>query len=309
MPELFPDLNPIRHGWLPVGDGHSLHWEISGNLKGKPVVWLHGGPGSSASPMHRRFFDPDRFLIIQYDQRGCGSSRSVHPLEQNQTADLVEDLERLRQFFGLNTWSVVGGSWGGALALAYAQKYAFVVEHLLLRSPFLCSPAEIDHFMNHPPAACLTHWQALKSHLPLNSSESLLAFGHRVFCEQNNLVSQSALAMSWSQYESAMNDYPAPAQALQLDSGVSQIPRYQIQCHYLMNHCFVTQDALLAPDNLNRMDITLIHGEDDALCPVTNSEAILAVVPGAKLVRLPGCGHALGTQPMQHAMLGAIASW
>ena len=106
-----------------------------------------------------------------------------------------------------------------------------------------------------------------------------------------------------------MNDYPAPAQALQLLSGVSQIPRYQIQCHYLMNHCFVTPDALLAPDNLNRMDITLIHGEDDALCPVSNSEAILAAAPGARLVRLPGCGHALGTQPMQQALLGAIASW
>lgn len=309
MLELFPDLTPIRQGWLPVDDGHTLHWEMSGNLKGEPVVWLHGGPGSSASPMHRRFFDPARFLIIQYDQRGCGSSRSVSPLEHNQTTDLVADLERLRQFFGLNTWSVVGGSWGGALALAYAQQHARAIDHFLLRSTFLCSPEEIDRFMNHPPAACRDPWQALNRHLPANSSESLLAFGYRIFCQENDVARQAALALSWAQYESAMNAYPEPVTEFQLCSGEALISRYQIQCHYLFHHCFVTRDALLRPGTLNHMDVTLIHGEDDVLCPVTNSAAIKTIAPDAKLFRLMGCGHALTTQPMQQALLGAVASW
>lgn len=309
MSELFPELTPLRQGWLPVGGGHALHWEISGNLLGQPVVWLHGGPGSSASPMHRRFFDPERFLIIQYDQRGCGKSRSEHPLHHNQTADLVADLERLRKFFNIERWSIVGGSWGGALALAYAQNHADAIDHFLLRSPFLCSPAEIDQFMNHPPAACLEYWQDLNRLVPSDSQESLLAFGYRIFCRKNDAASQAALALTWAKYESAMNDFPQPIPEFQLSAGESLISRYQVQTHYLINHCFVKREDLIAPGQLRQMDITLIHGEDDALCPITNSDAILAVAPHAKLFRLKGCGHALNTQPMQQALSGAVANW
>jgi len=309
MIQLFPSPSPIRQGWLPVGDGHALHWEISGNIKGIPVVWLHGGPGSSSSPLHRCFFDPERFLIIQYDQRGCGKSRAQDPLVQNQTADLVADLELLRGLFGLSTWSVVGGSWGGALALAYAQKHSSVIDHLLLRSPFLCSATEIEQFMNHPPAACMPQWLALYKHLPKDSTESLLSFGHRVFCQEHDLASQSALALSWARYESAMNAYPEPAPEFLLQTGESLISRYQVQCHYLAHQCFVTRDDLLVAEPLNQLDMTLIHGQEDALCPVSNSLAIHAVTPGSTLIRLPGCGHELATQPMQQALLGAVAKW
>jgi proline iminopeptidase len=307
MIKLFPELSAFRQGWLPVGDGHALHWELSGNIRGKPVVWLHGGPGSCASPLHRRFFDPERFLIIQYDQRGCGKSRAVDPLLSNQTFDLVQDLERLREFLGLTTWSVVGGSWGGALALAYAQQYSARIEHLLLRSSFLCSPAEIDAFMNHPPASCLPQWQALNQQVPDTGTESLLDVGYRVFCLEHDVAVQSALALRWAQYESAMNAYPAAVPAWTLQTGESLITRYQVQCHYLFNKCFVTRDALLLPEALQKINLALIHGEQDALCPVNNSEAIHAIAPDSTLIKLPHCGHALDTQSMQQALLGAVA--
>jgi len=110
---LFPELSPFRQGWLAVGSGHEIHWEISGNPAGIPAVWLHGGPGSSASALHRRFFDPDRFMIVQFDQRGCGKSRPAGCLIENETSDLVSDIECLRSMLGISVWSVVGGSWGG----------------------------------------------------------------------------------------------------------------------------------------------------------------------------------------------------
>jgi proline iminopeptidase len=292
-----------------VGHGHTIHWELSGNNAGKPVVWLHGGPGSCASPLHRRFFDPERFLIIQYDQRGCGKSEAINPLVNNQTDELVQDLEQLREFLGLTSWSVVGGSWGGALALAYAQLYSARIEHLLLRSPFLCSPAEIEAFMNHPPAACLSQWHALNRQVPASSNESLLDFGYRVFCLERDVALQSALALRWAHYESAMNAYPEPAPEWALQTGESLIKRYQIQCHYLYHNCFVTRDALLRPDALKKIDLTLIHGEQDALCPVNNSDAIHAIAPDSRLIKLPHGGHELATQAMQQAMLGAVAGW
>ncbi len=309
MIELFPELPPIRQGWLPVGDGHALHWELSGNIKGIPVVWLHGGPGSCASPLHRRFFDPKRFLIIQYDQRGCGKSLATQVLTHNQTDDLVNDLEQLRHFLGLTTWSVVGGSWGGALALAYAQKYSAHIEHLLLRSPFLCSQAEIDGFMKHPPAACFAQWQAL-NHMGSDSrAETLLEFGYRVFCQDSDIAVQASLALRWARYESAMNAYPDAAPEWLLQTGEPLISRYQVQCHYLLNKCFVTREALLQPDALQHIDLSLIHGEDDALCPVNNSAAIHALAPASMLIRLPHCGHELATQSMQQALLDTIAGW
>lgn len=309
MTGLFPVLSPFRQGLLPVGDGHALHWELSGNIKGIPVVWLHGGPGSCASPLHRRFFDPERYLIIQYDQRGCGKSLATHALVRNETDDLVKDLELLREFLGLKGWSVVGGSWGGALALAYAQRYADRIEHLLLRSPFLCSPAEIDAFMHHPPAACLPYWQDLYGFVPDTRAETLLDYGYRVFCLEQDKALQSTLALSWARYEAAMNAYPDPAPELALETGESLIPRYQVQCHYLFNKCFTTRDALIQPDALGKTDLILIHGEQDALCPVSNSVAIHAAVPDSIMTRLPACGHELATPGMQQALLGAIARW
>jgi len=306
---LFPELSPFRQGWLAVGSGHEIHWEISGNPTGIPVVWLHGGPGSSASALHRRFFDPDRFMIVQFDQRGCGKSRPAGCLIENETSDLVNDIERLRTMLGISVWSVVGGSWGGALALAYAQRHRAAIAHLLLRSPFLCSAQEIDLFMRQPPRACQTSWARLMQAVPVSTNEDLLTYGHRIFCIEQDVESQLALARVWVQYESAMNAYPEQIEDVEVAHPSDLIARYQIQCHYLFNACFVSKASLLATEGLEGLKLTLIHGEQDALCPIANSYAIAQAAPGARLIALAGCGHALTTRPMQLALLGEVAKW
>lgn len=308
--KVFPDAPVLTEGWLDVGDGHAMHWQTSGNAEGKPVIWLHGGPGSSASPLHKRFFDPAKFWIIQYDQRGCGKSRPAGSIHANQTADLVQDIERLRSHLKVPRWSVVGGSWGGALALLYAQAHPEVVVRMLLRSPFLCTAAEIENFTEFPPAACRARWQVLKDQLPVNSEETILEFGYRVFCLENDATTQRRLALAWMAYEAAMNVFPQPA-ALSMGTfeDASLIARYRVQSHYLMHRCFVSRDLLAGIGALQELPLVLVHGDQDVLCPFANSLAIQRALPQARVVRVVGGGHDLTDEGVMAATFSAIQEW
>jgi proline iminopeptidase len=307
--KLFPEAQPVAQGWLEVGDGHEIHWQTSGNPEGWPVVWLHGGPGSSASPLHRRFFDPARYWIIQYDQRGCGRSRPAGGIERNETPDLIADIERLRTYFGLPRWSVVGGSWGGALALLYASAHPDRVERMLLRSPFLCTHTEIEDFMERPPEACRALWLNLKAQVPESSSLSILEYGYRVFCQGEHPQEQEALARAWMAYEAAMNMYPAQAPSLGAPDGAALIARYRIQSHYLLHRCFVQEDILAQSRALKAIPLTLVHGDLDALCPFANSLAIQHAVPQAKLIRVSGGGHDLTDPGLLEATFEGLKQW
>jgi proline iminopeptidase len=306
---LFPEMQPSAQGWLEVGDGHEIHWQTSGNPEGMPVVWLHGGPGSSASPLHRRFFDPARFWIIQYDQRGCGRSRPSGSVHRNETVDLIADIERLRQFLGVSRWSVVGGSWGGALALLYAFAHSDRVVRMLLRSPFLCTQSEIENFMEHPPKECRDRWMNLKTLVPPSSRQTILEYGYQVFCQRQDTQEQARLALAWMSYEAAMNVYPAKAPALDMANGIGLISRYRIQSHYLRHRCFVYEDLLAQPSVLKETPLTLVHGELDALCPYTNSLSIQRVAPQAKLGLVKGGGHDLTDPGMLSSTFGELELW
>jgi len=306
---LFPHAEPHKQGLLKLGDGHQMHWQASGNPVGVPVVWLHGGPGSSASPLHRRLFDPAKFLIIQYDQRGCGLSDSRGATQANTTPDLIEDIERLRQFLCVSQWHVVGGSWGGSLALLYVQSYSHVVEKVLLRSPFLCTASEIEGYMQSPPAQCLNLWQQIKKRLPPGSPETMLEFSYRVFCQEIDLPAQTRLAHAWVAYEAAMNSYPELAPKLGVLDDQALIARYKIQMHYLQHQCFVDQPILEHPQILQTLDLTLVHGDQDALCPFENSLTIQRAAPQAHLVRVAGVGHNMFDEQMLCAMLAQITNW
>ncbi|MCM0035780.1 MAG: alpha/beta fold hydrolase [Burkholderiaceae bacterium] len=307
--KLFAESPPSAQGWLAVGNGHQLYWQTSGNPEGIPVVWLHGGPGSSASPLHRRFFDPALFWIIQYDQRGCGRSLPAGEIHHNETVDLIADIERLREHFSLKSWAVVGGSWGGALALLYAQAHPERLTKMLLRSPFLCTQAEIENFMEHPPEGCRTRWEALQSLVPQHSGESILAFGYRVFCLEQDVQQQVELAQAWMAYEAAMNVYPAPAPTLGLTGNDTLIARYSIQSHYLWHRCFVGQNILAYSHRLSEIPLTLVHGDQDALCPFENSLEIQRAVPQTKLVRVKGGGHDLTDPGMLITTFQELACW
>lgn len=297
-----------RQGWLEVGQGHRIYWQTSGNPTGVPVVWLHGGPGSASSPLHRQVFDPTYFHIIQFDQRGCGQSQPAGLIVDNRTSDLVSDIEKLRLFLEIPNWHVVGGSWGGALALAYAHAHPYSIRNLLLRSTFLCSQQEVDAFLSTPPKQCESVWQKLMACVPA-TGEDLLSYGHRVFCLEDNQDEQSLLALAWARFESSMNAYPLTAPELELSSGATLVSRYRVQCHYLKHGCFTTRDALLNPNGLQELNVVVVHGSDDAVCPFENSQAIKKAMPQATLVSVPDCGHDLTHPAMFAAIKHAIAQW
>lgn len=307
--ELFPSITPFREGWLTLDHAHQMHWQLSGNPSGTPVVWIHGGPGSSSSPLHRRLFDPEKFLIIQYDQRGCGQSKPRGCIEQNTTTDLVADLERLRKALGISRWSVVGGSWGAALALLYAQAYTQAVDRLLLRSPFLCTANEIERYFSHPPQACQHMLDRIAQACQQLGSASIPACSYRVFCQDNDVSSQTRLARAWVAYEASMDAYPISITAPTRFDDQSLIVRYRIHMHYLQHQCFVNHSVLERAHLLSDVDLTLIHGDQDALCPFENSLSIQRSIPHARLVTVTGAGHNMFDERMIHAVHTQIRRW
>jgi proline iminopeptidase len=319
--KLFPEVLAHRQDWLVVGEGHRIYYQISGNPQGIPVVWLHGGPGSFSTAFHRRFLNPSKFWIIQFDQRGCGKSEPSGGIVANQTHDLISDIERLRENLGLARWHVVGGSWGGALGLIYAQAHPNVVSRVLLRSPFLCTQSEIDNYMERPPEACRERWQSFKNQLPIAAGESMLACCYRVFCEEQDTALQLRIARAWATYESAMNLFPkAPSQSVQppqppqtpdtpTTADEALIARYRVYCHYLMHGCFIDGEVLSQPQVLRSLELTIVHGEEDALCPFENSVTIKQIAPQTRLIRVAGAGHDLSDKGISAATFAEIERW
>ena len=180
MTSLYPAIEPFRSGWLDVGDGHEIYFEESGNPKGKPCVFVHGGPGGGSSPEARQFFDPQRYRIVVFDQRGCGQSRPHASLEANTTWHLIADMEQLRRELGIERWLVLGGSWGSTLALAYAQAHPEVVTELVLRGIFLLRPQEIHWFYQHGASELYPDsWQSYLAPIPEAERDNLLQAFHR----------------------------------------------------------------------------------------------------------------------------------
>lgn len=327
-PTLFTETTPERQEWLDVGQGHRVYFQVSGNPEGIPVVWLHGGPGSSSTAFHRRFLDPSKFRIIQLDQRGCGKSEPSGGVVANQTADLIDDIERLRMHLGVAHWHVVGGSWGGALGLIYAQAHPKVVGRILLRSPFLCTQSEIENYMERPPEACRELWLSFKNQLPIAADESILACCYRVFCKEEDATPETAalqtaalqtrIARAWVAYESAMNMFPKiptpptpPTNSSNAQSTIDEalIARYRVHCHYLQHRCFINGDVLARPDVLRSLDLTIVHGEEDALCPFTNSLTIEQLAPQTRLIRVAGAGHDLSDKGIMSATFAETERW
>ena len=180
---------------------------------------------------------------------------------------------------------------------------------MLLRSPFLCTAAEIENFMESPPEACRTRWQTLKDQLPINSEETILEFGYRIFCLEHDASAQLRLARAWMAYEAAMNVFPQQALSMGTFEDASLIARYRVQSHYLMHRCFVNRDVLAGLDALRERPLTLVHGDQDALCPFANSLAIQRALPHARVVRVTGGGHDLTDEGVMAATFSAIQQW
>jgi len=289
---LYPPLRPYKTGRLRVSDVHELYYEQSGNPKGKPVVFLHGGPGGGSNPSMRRFFDPARYRIVLFDQRGCGKSTPHASLEDNTTWHLVADIEALREHLGIETWQVFGGSWGSTLALAYGETHPERCLGFILRGIFLCRPPEIDWFLYGMRTVFPEHWARFADFIPESERHDLLAAYRDRLLHQDPAVHMPA-ARQWSLYEGACSTLLPSADALRhFGDDVVALGLARIEAHYFAHDIFLPPDSLLAGvARLRHLPCVIVQGRYDMVCPAISAFDLKAAWPEAEFHLVPDAGH------------------
>jgi proline iminopeptidase len=307
---LYPALEPHAGGFLDLTAGHTMYWESSGNRRGLPVVFLHGGPGAGASPVHRQFFDPAIYRIVVYDQRGAGRSTPLGGLEANTTQDLVEDLERLRHHLGLDRWIVFGGSWGSTLALAYAQAHPERCIALVLRGIFLGRAAEIDWFLYGIRQVFPEAWRQFAHYVPEGERGDLLSAYERRLADPDPAVHLPA-ARRWSAYEGSCSTLlPNPALVADYASDRVALGLARIEAHYFRHKAFLPDNHLVA--NIGRLKgipATIVQGRYDAVCPPASADELHRAWPEADYFIVPDAGHSAfepGTRARLVATMDAL---
>lgn len=290
-------MNPaFDEGQLATGDGHRLHYAQYGNPRGLPLFWLHGGPGSGASPRHAELLDLGRYRLVLADQRGCGASQPAGALEANRTDLLVDDIERLRRHLALDRMLLGGGSWGATLALAHAVRHGAALLGLVLRAPFLATAAEIAAFFDSD--ACRREFAAIAPPAALAPGRLLPWLAASLAAPDAAQVAD--IVRAWRRHELALEGSAAAA-ASPSDQALAQ--RYRIQSHYLLHGCFLDADALLdAVGALRGIPIAILHGDADRVCPSANALRLHRRLPGSRLRLVAGAGH----DPFQLAMAAAL---
>jgi proline iminopeptidase len=290
--DLFPEIEPYETGRLPLDDVHTMYWEQSGNPKGLPALFLHGGPGAGAKPVHRRFFDPAAYRIVVFDQRGAGRSTPLGSLDDNTTPHLVADIERLREHLGIERWLVFGGSWGSTLALAYAEAHPERVVALVLRGIFLCRPSEIDWFLGGMDEIFPEHWRAFAGFLPEAERHELLASYYRRLTDPDPAVHMPA-ARTWSTYEGACSTLlPNPDTVKTFGEDVMALGLARIEAHYFSNDSFLEPDQLLRDiERIRKIPARIVQGRYDMVCPIRTAQDLHEAWPEAHYTVVPDAGH------------------
>jgi proline iminopeptidase len=314
MPSLYPPITPFASGYLDVDAPHSLYYEQCGNPRGVPVVVLHGGPGSGCAPWHRRWFDPARYHIVLYDQRGAGRSRPASHLGGNTTAHLLTDLELLRCGLGIERWLLFGGSWGATLALLYAQAYPQRVSELVLRGVFLARARDRAWFFGTDGVARLfpEAYEAFLTGLSREErADPVAAYSRRLAATDSR--ERCLAAAAWHAWEDAIVGDPLSPSESRPGSGPGpdQSPepaelhsRAAIAAHYACHHYFVDDEGVLAdPAPLRALRGVIIHGRRDLVCPVESAVTLHRLWPGSTLEILDSCGHAASEPEMTAALV------
>lgn len=292
---LYPELQPYQTGMLDVGDGHRLYWELSGNPDGKPVVFLHGGPGGGSSPEHRRQFNPDRYKILVFDQRGCGRSTPYASLEHNTTWDLVEDIEKLRtEVSKVDKWQVFGGSWGSTLALAYAEKYPERTTELVLRGIFLFDQYEID-WMYKEGGASQVYPDKFEEFLALipPAERGNLIEAYRRRLTSGDEREQLRAAKAWSKWEGdIVTLLPSPETIEHFTSPEVAVAVSRIENHYMANRGWLEEGQLLeGAKKLKGIPGVIVQGRHDTCTPPVAAWRLKEAWPEVELNLIPDGGH------------------
>jgi proline iminopeptidase len=290
----YPPIEPFDTGYLAVGDGHEMYYEQSGNPNGKPALFVHGGPGGGGDINARRFFDPERYRIVVFDQRGSGRSRPHASLEANTTWHLVADMEQLRAHLGLQRWLVFGGSWGSTLALAYAETHPQSVSELVLRGIFLLRQLELTWFYQFGASLLFPdQWQKFLEPIPPAERHDLLGAFHRRL-RSPDAAERLAAARAWSVWEGATSSLlPNPKREDQFGSPEFALALARIEAHYFVNRGFFSHENQLL-DGIERIRAipgVIVHGRYDVVCPIDTAFELHRRWPEADFRIVRDAGH------------------
>lgn len=305
---LYPEIEPYRTGRLRVSDVHELHFEECGNPAGKPVVFLHGGPGGGTDGKMRRFFHPEKYRIVLFDQRGSGKSTPHASLEANTTWDVVEDTEKVREHLGIAKWQVFGGSWGSTLALAYAEKHPDRVTELVLRGIFLLRRKEIEWFYQEGASILFPDaWEPYFAHIPEGERGDMVAAYHRRLTSDDPAV-RLAAAKIWSGWEGATSKLlPDAAFTGHYEEDEFALAFARIEAHYFQNRGFFEVDDQLLRDvgRIRHIPGVIVQGRYDVVCPIFSAWALHRAWPEADFIVTPDSGHSAFEAPNSRALVAA----
>jgi len=305
MKKLFNSIKPYVSHHLQVDGLHSLYIEECGNPAGLPVVFLHGGPGAGCAPYHRRYFDPNIYRIILFDQRGCGKSTPHASLEENTSWHLVADIEMIRKHLNIDKWVVFGGSWGSTLGLLYAQTHPDSVSGLILRGIFLARDKDVQWFYQEGTSRLFPdHWQNFIKPIAESERCDMVTAYHRQLTGDNE-IQQLRAAKAWSIWEGV-------TATLQTDQDVvssfsnshTALSVARIECHYFMNKCWLEPNQLISNiDKIRHIPGYIVQGRYDVICPVEQAWELASAWPEAKLSIIGDAGHAIVEPGITSALL------
>ncbi len=293
MKTLYPEIYPYNHFFLETDCQHSVYVEQSGNPDGIPVIFLHGGPCSGTKPDHRRFFNPEYYRIILFDQRGCGLSLPFGALENNTTQDLIDDMERIRKNLKIDKWLLFGGSWGGALALLYAQQYNQFVTGLIIRGVFLVRRQDLDWFAKDGANRIYPEqWLSLLESIPSVNRDDLVE-GLYATLWGDDEVAQRRVTKEWFAWGGQValgKDYHPVSQNDHVTE--KMVKQARMELHYAKNKYFINEGQVLAGcATLSTIPTIIIHGRQDFVCPIEAGMRLHQLMPHAEYIVLPNAGH------------------
>jgi len=308
MRELYPAIEPYHQGFLKVSDLHTIYFEESGNPDGKAVIILHGGPGGGSQPIYRQYFDPNRWKIIQFDQRGCGKSTPHAELAENTTWHLVEDIETLRKYLKIDRWVVSGGSWGSTLALSYSETHPDYCQSLILRGIFLLRKKELAWFYQEGAGYFFPDaWEDYVQHIPVAERDDMIsAYYRRLTSDDHQVRSQAARA--WSIWEASTSKLiPEPALIDRFGGEDFADAFARLECHYFMNKGFFTSENQLLQniDRIRHIPTVIVQGRYDVVCPMFTAWELHQAFPEAEFMVIPDAGHSMTEIGIRSVLLDA----
>lgn len=305
---MYPEIEPYAHGLMDVGHGHQVYWELCGNPQGKPAIFLHGGPGAGCSPSHRQLFDPERYKILLFDQRGCGRSTPTAHIQNNTTWDLVADIERLRhEVLNAQQMLVFGGSWGSTLALAYAQTHPQHVSALIVRGIFLLRQAELRWFYQEGASNLFPDlWEKYLAPIPPAERHDLIGAYHRRLTG-NDPVARLGAAHAWTQWEShTITLLPDAAHQQSHTEDAAALAFAGIENHYFVNRGFMDEGQLLRDAHrLTDIPGVIVQGRYDVCTPAVSAWDLHKAWPRADFHLIPDAGHAFDEPGILRQLLAA----